>query len=100
MTTSAYAGPCPALTSQDLALIADALAERLGIPTADRPSRGALLDVPKAAEYCGLSERSIRHLIATKSLPTVKVGRSVRIRRTDLDLLIANGSVRPDRAGS
>jgi excisionase family DNA binding protein len=67
---------------------------------ADRPSRGALLDVPQAVEYSGLSERSIRHLIATKSLPIVKINRSVRIRRTDLDLLIVNGSVRPDRAGS
>ena len=89
------------LSPGDISALADAVCLRLG-ETGDNPPprKGALLAVPGASTYSGLTERSIRHLIATRQLGVVKVGRAVRIRRTDLDLLIANGSVRVDRAGS
>ena len=89
------------LSPGDISALADAVCLRLG-ETGDNPPqrKGALLAVPEASTYSGLNERSIRHLIATRQLCVVKVGSAVRIRRTDLDLLIANGSVQVDRAGS
>ena len=89
------------LSPADVRAVADAVILRLDTtPNNFPPRKGALLAVPVASAYSGLTERSIRHLIATRQLGVVKVGRAVRIRRTDLDLLIANGSVRPDRAGA
>ena len=43
-----------------------------------------LWDVDAAAEHTGLTPRYIRRLIAERRIPTVKLGRLVRIRPDDL----------------
>jgi len=50
--------------------------------------RGALLDASDVAKVLALSVRSIRRLIASGELPSVRLGRSVRIRQIDVDALI------------
>jgi excisionase family DNA binding protein len=52
------------------------------------PVKPALLTVKDAAAYLGRSEQSIQHLIFTKELPVVRVGRRVHLDRRDLDLWI------------
>jgi len=46
--------------------------------------RAEWLTVKELASYCGISERKLRALIRTE-LPHVKVGRLVRISRTEFD---------------
>ena len=48
----------------------------------------ALLDVKQAAAYLGRSEQSIQHLIFSRDLPVVRVGRRVHLHRRDLDAFI------------
>jgi excisionase family DNA binding protein len=43
-----------------------------------------LLKVPQVAEYLGVSERTVRRLISSGQLKSVKVGRAVRIVPEDL----------------
>jgi excisionase family DNA binding protein len=40
---------------------------------------GALLTIDAAAEYLSVTPRLVRKLVATRELPSVKVGRLVRI---------------------
>lgn len=40
--------------------------------------------IPEAASWAKVPEDSIRHAIKTGKLPCVRVGRSVRIKRSDL----------------
>jgi|LSQX01.3.fsa_nt_gb excisionase family DNA binding protein len=47
-----------------------------------------VFDVREAAKYIGLSERTVRTLIANGELRVARFGRSVRIAREDLDDLI------------
>jgi excisionase family DNA binding protein len=49
----------------------------------DDPRR--LLDLADIARITGTSERFARRLIQERRLPTVKVGRYVRVRSSDLD---------------
>lgn len=56
--------------------------------TANTPTSGTtpdLLDVPGIAEYLTMSERQVRHVIAQRRVPVIKIGQLVRVRRTDLD---------------
>jgi excisionase family DNA binding protein len=48
----------------------------------------ALMTVKQAAEYLARSEQAIQHMIFQKQLPTVRSGRRVHLRRTDLDAWI------------
>ncbi len=65
------------------------------------PPGGPLLDLAEAAQYLHKTERWMRRAFSERRLPTVKVGRSVLVRRADLDDLIesgyrpANGSAAP-----
>lgn len=43
-----------------------------------------LLTLPEAAIETGLTIRALRHLVAVRALPVVRLGRSVRILRADL----------------
>lgn len=43
-----------------------------------------VLSVPEAAAFLGVSERSLRRLIAEKQVPFARVGGSLRLRRTAL----------------
>ena len=51
-------------------------------------SLGALLSVHDVAQALAVSERTVRRLIASGEFPIVRIGRSVRIRRLDLEALI------------
>lgn len=53
-----------------------------------------LWDVTTAADRTGLTPRYIRRLIAERRIPTVKLGRLVRIRPDDLRAYI-DANVRP-----
>jgi excisionase family DNA binding protein len=57
---------------------------RLSVPTI----QPALLDVKQAGIYLGRSEQSIQHLIFSRDLPVVRVGRRVHLHRKDLDAFI------------
>jgi len=48
-----------------------------------------LVSIPAAAELVGLSERSINRRVADGTLPVVRLGRRVLVRRVDLDALTA-----------
>lgn len=48
-----------------------------------------LLSVPDSSEYLAVSERFIRRMVSEGRVPVVKLGKHVRIRRSDLDAYIA-----------
>lgn len=48
-------------------------------------SSGDLLTVGQAADYLNITEHFARRLIRERRIPFVKVGRLVRLRRTDID---------------
>jgi excisionase family DNA binding protein len=50
------------------------------------------LTVIEIAEHLKLNPQTIRNWIDAGSLPAVRVGRRVRIRRADLDRLLAHGT--------
>ncbi len=52
-------------------------------------SEARLLSVPNAAKYLGVSDWHVRRLIWRGDLPSVRVGRLVRLDREDLDRYIA-----------
>jgi excisionase family DNA binding protein len=49
---------------------------------------GPLLDYKAAAEYLATSPRHVRQLWSERRVAAVKVGRSVRFRRADLDAYV------------
>ena len=57
-----------------------------------RNQKGALLKYEGASEYTGLTERSLKHLVAKRLIPVVHIGRRVYFRQSDLDQLIENGT--------
>jgi excisionase family DNA binding protein len=52
-----------------------------------------LLTPSQAGDYLQTGERFIRRLIAERRIPYVKLGRHVRLQRSDLDAFIASGRV-------
>lgn len=52
----------------------------------------SLIDVATAASLLGVAPSMVRRLIHERRLTFVKVGRHVRIRRSDLELLIVRGT--------
>jgi excisionase family DNA binding protein len=48
-----------------------------------------LLDVKRAAEYVGVTERFVRRLVAERRIRYHKLGRFVRIAQSDLDAFLA-----------
>ena len=97
MSDSAVTGtPIPALTEADLSRIAEAVAARL-ISATSPERRGALLTKAEAADYLGATVRTVQHMITTGQIAAVHLGRAVRIRRSDLDRAIANGTARTDK---
>ena len=57
------------------------------------------LTVAEEAELLKLNQQTVRNWIDQGSLPAVRVGRRVRIRRTDLERILADGATggRPAR---
>jgi excisionase family DNA binding protein len=50
------------------------------------------LTVAEVAELLKLNQQTVRNWIDQGSLPAVRVGRRVRIRRSDLERVLENGS--------
>ena len=57
--------------------------------TVDRVASDRLLTVRQAADVLGHSVSTVRILINRGTLPAVKLGRSIRIRQSDLDTFIS-----------
>ncbi len=53
------------------------------------PGTGALLTLPEAASLLRLKVSTLRAWVLRRRVPYVKVGRLVRIRRADVEALIA-----------
>lgn len=53
---------------------------------------GALLDVAALADHLGVPLRMARRLVDERRLPTVKIGRYVRVRVTDADDFLAKNT--------
>jgi hypothetical protein len=66
--------------------LAAAVAAKMPRPTGVRWPE--LMSIKVAAEYMGRPEGGIRHLIATKVLPTCRIDRRTQIRRVDIDRVI------------
>jgi excisionase family DNA binding protein len=65
-------------------------------PTGVRPGEPLLVTVREAARLLALGRSTVYELIARGQLPTVHIGRSVRIRVADLETLVAQkGSDQP-----
>lgn len=55
------------------------------------------LTVAEVAELLKLNQQTVRNWIDQGYLPALRVGRRVRVRRSDLDKLLAHSSMRPQR---
>ena len=53
------------------------------------------LTVAEVAELLKLNQQTLRNWIDQGYLPALRVGRRVRVRRTDLDELLTKGSIQP-----
>ncbi len=51
----------------------------------------SFLTVAEVAEMLKLNQQTVRNWIDAGSLPAIRVGRRVRIKRSDLDRIIENG---------
>lgn len=58
-----------------------------------KASTGEYLTVEQAAEYLNITDYFVRRLIRERRIPFVKVGRLVRLRRTDIDDYLAGRHV-------
>ena len=58
-----------------------------------KTSTGEYLTVEQAAEYLNITDHFARRLIRERRIPFVKVGRLVRLRRTDIDDYLAGRRV-------
>ena len=56
-------------------------------------SSGDLLTVEQAADYLNITAHSVHRLIRERRIPFLKVGRLVRLRRTDLEAYLAGCAV-------
>ena len=65
--------------------IAEAVAAKLRLLLEQRTVQPRLLNVVQAAVYLGRSEKAIRHLVVTSSLPSVRSDGRVMLDRLDLD---------------
>jgi excisionase family DNA binding protein len=54
------------------------------------------LTVSEIAEHLRLNQQTVRNWIDQGSLPAVRIGRRVRVRRVDLDRILAQGTTAPD----
>ena len=60
----------------------------------------SFLTVAEVAEMLKLNQQTVRNWIDQGSLPAIRVGRRVRIRRSDLERVIEDGSTTGGKAGS
>ena len=57
------------------------------------------LTVADVAELLKLNQQTVRNWIDQGSLPALRVGRRVRIRRSDLERVLQDGATRAGRTG-
>ncbi|SBS70782.1 helix-turn-helix domain-containing protein [uncultured Microbacterium sp.] len=62
------------------------------------PPSPMLYDVAQVATALGASTRLVRRLIAEKQLPTVRLGRMIRIRVSDVEAYITAHASTPQTA--
>ena len=55
--------------------------------------QGHLLTPTEVAEYLRISESTVYRLLTAGAIPGVKVGRSWRVRKEDLDDFLAKGNL-------
>lgn len=55
------------------------------------------LTVAEVAELLKLNQQTVRNWIDQGYLPALRVGRRVRVRRSDLNELLEKGSTQPER---
>lgn len=61
----------------------------MGLSTASRPKKRRWLSQAEAAEYLGITDRTLRRMIAAGELPAYRLGpRLLRIDAGDLDALL------------
>lgn len=65
-------------------------AVRIPPPPLPRPNRGAPVSVTQAAAELGVSKMSVYRRIHEGDLPAIRVGRSLRVYRNDLEKYIAD----------
>lgn len=58
------------------------------------------LTVAEVAELLKLNQQTVRNWIDQGSLPALKVGRRVRIRRSDLERVLEDGAIGSGKAAS
>ena len=58
------------------------------------------LTVSEIAERLRLNQQTVRNWIDQGKLPAVRVGRRVRVRRVDLERVLAQGRTQPDTLGT
>lgn len=54
----------------------------------NKVSHDPLMTAEEAAAYLKLNEGTVRHMAASGTIPKVKIGRSLRFRRSDLNAWI------------
>jgi excisionase family DNA binding protein len=57
-------------------------------------TRSRLLSIPEAAEFLNISSWQVRRLVWRGDLPSVRIGRLVRLDREDLDAYVASQKCR------
>lgn len=60
----------------------------------------SFLTVAEVAEMLKLNQQTVRNWIDQGSLPALRVGRRVRIRRSDLERVLAAGATAPESSPS
>ena len=65
----------------------------MGSTTTPATSSGDLLTVEQTADYLNITEHFVRRLIRERRIPFLKVGRLVRLRRTDIESYLAGCAV-------
>jgi excisionase family DNA binding protein len=52
-------------------------------------------DIKDLEKIYGIKERTARHLVATKAIPFIKIGRLVRFRFADIDQWLTDNTTQP-----
>ena len=53
-----------------------------------------LLTIAETAGILNVSQRTVRRLVASRAIGVVRIGRSVRLRRKEIEMLVASGGTR------
>ena len=59
-----------------------------GGPTSAAPALAPLLTIPEVADLLRLSVRQVRRMVATGDLPVLRFGRSVRVSREAVEVMM------------